>query len=98
MFIKTENIIVHKELKQTGTLVDAEIIGVTKVKRRYIIECKATIAGMIKGFKSEPVRFNAQKIYRNIGINRINVYINPNNLFEYYVDVEAYKENLKRIK
>ena len=98
MFRKTEKIIVHKELKGTGTLIDAEIIGITKVKRRYIIECKATIAGMIKGFKSEPVKFDAQKIYRNIGINRIDVYINPANLFEYYVDVEAYKENLKRIK
>ena len=88
-----------KYLKENGQLLEADIIRISKKSGGYIIDCSIVINGLIKGFQSEKVWFNALGIYNALGIRKINVYVNPKNIQNYYVDVESYKKYLdKNIK
>lgn len=90
-----------KKLKKAGLLLEADITNITlnesySVNRKhpYIIECSGVINGLVHNFKSENIWFDAPMIYNNLGVKKIFVYVNPEKVTEYYVDVKNYERFL----
>lgn len=82
----------RNSLINSGIMIEGEIFDVTtnekRGKKEYFANCKAYDANtdtyMI--FKSNAL-INDPRIY---GLSKVNVYVNPNDCSDYYVDIEKY--------
>lgn len=94
----------EKELKQTGMIIEAEYVT-TLVNRNfevngenpYNIICKFYNynTNQFEEIKSDNLWFNPEPAIMQNNITKFKVYVNPNNLSEYFIDTSEIENNFK---
>lgn len=80
----------YKRLMLNGTIVSARIVNISRVGASYIIKCEFDgFDGKKYNYNSEALKFNPADILNAKEMNKIPVYVDMNNLNNYYVDVSS---------
>lgn len=79
----------YKRLMENGTIVSAKIVNISKVGvSSYIINCEFDgFDGKKYYYKSDTLNYNPADILNYKEIDKISVYVDMNNLNNYYVDI-----------
>lgn len=102
---KLRNKRMKKNLRETGNIVNAKYIScymntnyTVNNKHPYKIVCEwvNNIDNKVYRFKSKNIWVNPEKYIVKNNIKSFRVYIDPNNLKKYYVDVDMLLENITR--
>ena len=83
----------YKRLMLNGTIVSARIVNISRVGTSYIINCEFDgFDGKKYNYKSEALKFNPADILNYKEIDKIPVYVDMNNLKNYYVDISSLRQ------